>query len=159
MNFGHLVKYVAFSSMALSFASCSLVKTKLLTKSENPKAAELAPLKGKPSADYIALQGGWEVEGSRKAGQLLSEAKMLHFKENRHWVGSDRSFRLFALDATRSPKAIDFYDGKSPAIKGIYEIKGSQLILCTAAPGQPRPLKLETANGVTLTKSQKKSPY
>jgi len=109
--------------------------------------------------DYLVLQGGWEVEGSRKPGQLLSDAKMLHFKENRHWAGNDRSFQLFALDATRNPKAIDFYDGKSPVSKGIYEIKGSQLMLCTASPGQPRPLKFEAANGTVLTKLQKKSPY
>ena|SRR5881394_3555455 len=104
---------------------------------------ELVPLTGSPSGDYARLEGSWVVTYNEMKKVALTEmaGATFHFKDNRHWVSGDSGFEWFAVDSSRNPKAIDFYDNRSPTVRGIYELNGSELVLCTAAPGKPRPTK------------------
>jgi uncharacterized protein (TIGR03067 family) len=49
----------------------------------------------------------------------------------------------FTLDASRTPKAIDYVNLEGPQARkpqaGIFELTGATLRICMSAPGKPRP--------------------
>jgi uncharacterized protein (TIGR03067 family) len=57
------------------------------------------------------------------------------------------------LDEKTDPKGIDFNDGHSPTILGIYKLEGDSLVICTGAPGARRPKEFKTSrsSGTVLT--------
>lgn len=138
-------------ALALLFSSCSTT---------NPLTGpELVPLTGDLSGDYLLLQGTWTVtydEFGRQAHRERLGSKF-YFKGNRHWITGDKGYEWFAVDSSRTPRAIDFYDHHAPTIRGIYEIHGSELTVCTADPGKPRPTKFETSvfSGTILNKARR----
>jgi len=140
-------------SLALLSSSCS--STGRLT------GPELVPLAGPPSGDYVQLGGSWTVTYNelRKVPTPERAGAAFNFKENRFWISGDAGHEWFAVDSSRNPKAIDFYNHKSPTIRGIYELNGSELTLCTAAPGESRPTDFKTSalSGTILTKLRKSS--
>ena len=101
----------------------------------------VAPMAGKPGGDYARLQGSWVVTSCEVNGVMVPEREgvVFHFEGNRHWITGDRGHEEFAVDAGALPKQIDYYDGMTPTIRGIYQIEGNELTECTADPGFPRP--------------------
>lgn len=152
MKLGRQVFVAVALALAVLCSSCS--STSGLTGSE------LTPLSGKVSGDYVQLEGSWIVTYNEMKKIALPEmaGATFNFKDNKHWVSGDSGFEFFAVDSTQNPKAIDFYDNRSQTIRGIYELNGSELVLCTAAPGKPRPTKFETSafSGTVLTKTRRK---
>ena len=119
----------------------------------------MKPLVGTPKGDYKRIQGAWVVTYDEfKKTSLPRAGAVFYFAENRHWLSKDKGHEWFAIDEQTSPKSIDFYDGKTPAIRGIYKIEGSQLTLCTAASGEPRPEEFQTSRftGDILTRTTRK---
>jgi len=117
-------------SLAMPSLSCS--STGRLT------GPELVPLAGQPSGDYLRLEGSWTVTYN-EIGKVPTPERVgatFNFKENRFWISGDTGHEWFALDSSRNPKAIDFYNHKSQTIRGIYELNGSELTL--APPRQVR---------------------
>ena len=63
----------------------------------------------------------------------------------------------FTLDASASPKRIDYFSGKTtsgkPSQLGVYEIEGDRLAICMAPKGRPRPTAFtsQAGDGRTLT--------
>jgi uncharacterized protein (TIGR03067 family) len=112
--------------------------------------------------DQDAMQGDWHCEKFVRDGQAASddEAQALF----RHVKGdSFATFRFrkkgsagkFTLDASKSPRQIDFVFEmpKGLQMKGIYKIEGDKLTLCYAGPKGERPAAFESKeeSGVTLT--------
>ena len=141
-------------ALALAVLSLSCSSTGRLT------GPELVPLAGQPSGDYVQLEGSWIVTYNelRKVPTPERAGATFNFKENRFWISGDTGHEWFAVDSSRSPKAIDFYDHKSQTIRGIYELNGSELTLCTAAPGESQPTAFKTSplSGTILTKLRRK---
>ena len=120
---------------------------------------ELVPFSDKVSGDYKRIQGSWIVTSNEIRKQSLPQMSgaVFHFSGNQHWISGDKGREWFALRESSSPKSIDFYDKKTPTIRGIYKIEGERLTLCTAAPGQPRPTEFSTSpfTGTILTTTQR----
>ena len=114
-------------------------------------AAEGAELTG----DYQKLQGRWVVLRNEIKKQTTPE---LH---GRVWIFEGKKFRLdtdkgseaFVLEETTQPKSIDFKDGRTADILGIYKFEGEKLVVCTAAAGKKRPKAFKTSmwTGTVLT--------
>lgn len=100
--------------------------------------------KSRASGDFQRLQGSWKVTSCEVNGVVMPERNgtIFHFKGDQHWISGDKGKEQFAVDGTVSPKQIDFYDGKSATIRGIYQIEGDELTECTADPGYPRPERM-----------------
>ena len=120
---------------------------------------ELDAYSGKVSGDYKRIQGRWIVTSNEIRKQSLPQmaGAVFYFSGNQHWISGDKGREWFALSESASPRAIDFYDKKTPTIRGIYKIEGDRLTLCTAAPGQPRPINFRTSpfTGTILTTTQR----
>jgi len=150
-------------SIHLSFLALSLSSAALLSSCVAPTSArvdtELPQFTGKVSGDYKRLQGSWVVTSNEIKKQPLPQmaGAVFYFSGNQHWITGDKGREWFSLDETSSPRSIDFYDKKTPTIRGIYKIEGSRLTLCTAAPGQPRPTGFSTSpfSGTILTTTQR----
>jgi uncharacterized protein (TIGR03067 family) len=140
-------------ALAISLSSCA-------APGSSNTGTELQPQAGTPSGDYKRLQGSWTVTSNEIKKQALPQmaGAVFHFSGDRHWISGDKGHEWFALDESSSPKSIDFYDKKTPTIKGIYKIEGSRLTLCTAAPGQPRPTEFSTSpfSGTILTVTERR---
>lgn len=120
---------------------------------------ELGAYPGKVSGDYKRIQGRWIVTSNEIRKQSLPQmaGAVFYFSGNQHWISGDKGREWFALRESGSPRAIDFYDKKTPTIRGIYKFEGDRLTLCTAAPGQPRPTEFSTSpfTGTILTTTQR----
>ncbi|MGV3660100.1 MAG: TIGR03067 domain-containing protein [Prosthecobacter sp.] len=130
-----------------------------MAQSPNNAASELPPFSGILEGDYQQLQGSWVVTANeiKKRNMPQMAGAVFNFSKNEHWISGDKGHDYFALDEKTSPKSIDFYDKTNPVIKGIYKIEGSKLTLCTAAPGQPRPVDFKTSifTGTILTTAER----
>ena len=96
--------------------------------------------------DRAAIQGEWEIVSAESNGEppppgLLDGAKFFFSGEKLTLLGKDGTFEL---DATKSPREIDFIRGKSRQL-GIYELEGDRLRLCVCAgPYDDRPREFRT---------------
>lgn len=152
-----------YSSVRSARRILTLSLTVLLSACVAPDSSlqdsELPPFPGKVSGDYKQIQGSWVVTSNeiRKKSLPQMSGVVFHFSGNQHWIGGDKGREWFALNGSSLPKAIDFYDKKSPTIRGIYKIEGDRLTLCTAAPGQPRPTEFSTSpfTGTILTTTRR----
>ena len=94
--------------------------------------------------DHAALQGEWAIVSAESNGEppppgLLDEAKFAFSGDKLTLLGKDGTFEL---DASKSPRQIDFIRGKSRQI-GIYELDGNSLKLCVG-PSDDRPKEFKT---------------
>lgn len=107
------------------------------------------------SGDYLLLQGRWTVLRNeiRKQATPGMHGRLFIFEAKTFRIDTDRGSEGFSIDETTKPKSIDFDDGRSPVIRGIYQIDGEALIICTGAPGAKRPKKFKTSiwSGTVLT--------
>ena len=114
------------------------------------------------SGDYARLQGTWVVTYNEAKGIALPEmaGNLFIFEGDRFRLGTDRLSERFAVDESTSPKRIDFDDGHSPMIRGIYRLDGDELIICGNDPGDPRPTEFKTSifRTAVLTKLQRGQP-
>jgi uncharacterized protein (TIGR03067 family) len=94
--------------------------------------------------DRAALQGEWEIVSAESNGEppppgLLDGAKFAFSGDKLTLLGKEGTFEL---DATKSPRQIDFVRGNSRQI-GIYELDGDSLKLCVG-PSDDRPKEFKT---------------
>jgi uncharacterized protein (TIGR03067 family) len=94
--------------------------------------------------DRAALQGEWEIVSAESNGEppppgLLDGARFAFSGDKLTLLGKEGTFEL---DASKSPRQIDFVRGKSRQI-GIYELDGDSLKLCVR-PADDRPKELKT---------------
>jgi uncharacterized protein (TIGR03067 family) len=95
-------------------------------------------------ADRAALQGEWEIVSAESNGEppppgMLDGAKFAFSGDNLTLLGKEGTFEL---DATQSPRRIDFIRGKGRQL-GIYELDGDRLKLCVG-PADDRPTEFKT---------------
>jgi uncharacterized protein (TIGR03067 family) len=96
--------------------------------------------------DHAALQGDWTIVAAESNGEppppgLLDQAKLAFSGEKANLMGKESRFEL---DASKSPRQIDFILGKSRQW-GIYELDGDDLKLCVCVkPPEDRPKEFTT---------------
>jgi uncharacterized protein (TIGR03067 family) len=114
--------------------------------------------------DLKAMQGDWAGDSFKRDGMAFpdddAQALFRTVKGDRYTLSRFRKkvgSGKFTIDATKSPREIDFLPdappkGKAiPAIKGIYKIDGEKITMCYGAPGGKRPAKFESTEGSGLT--------
>ena len=94
--------------------------------------------------DRVALQGEWEIVTAESNGEpppagLIDGAKFAFSGERLTLLGKEGTFEL---DATKSPRQIDFVRGTTRQ-RGIYELDGDRLKLCVG-PADDRPTEFKT---------------
>lgn len=94
--------------------------------------------------DHAALQGEWEIVSAESNGEppppnLLKGAAFAFAGDKLTLMGKEGTFEL---DASKSPRQIDFIRGKTRQI-GIYELEGDRLKLCVG-PADDRPREFKT---------------
>jgi RNA polymerase sigma factor (sigma-70 family) len=104
----------------------------------------------KPGDDKEAIQGAWQVTDFEVKGKGPDEATLKQIKAAR-WIftadminvqtpGEKEAPASYTLDASKSPKQIDFGPLGSPPQEAIYSLEGDVLKICVAGPeGGPRP--------------------
>jgi uncharacterized protein (TIGR03067 family) len=108
--------------------------------------------------DPAPLEGGWEmvllfVNGEEvPTDQAMSGELVVLDDEYRPKLGATVEASTFKIDATKSPKAIDFtYTSgfsKGKTIKGIYKIDGDDLTICRGlGPENDRPKEFAAPTG------------
>ncbi len=120
------------SNMFLVFVTASL----LVSPACSRKKTELAKQQDAESQkDHIALQGEWDVVSSESNGELpppgLLDGGKFTFSGNDATVLGKKG--TFELDATKSPRQIEFLRGNARQI-GIYKLTGDHLKLCVGPP-------------------------
>jgi len=111
--------------------------------------------------DLDQMQGNWAAESLVRDGKAFpQEEAQTYFrtvKGNTYTVvrfGKVVANGTMKLDATKSPKTIDFTPegSKTAPMPGIYALDGETLTQCIAMPGKPRPTKLaaDPGSGMTL---------
>jgi uncharacterized protein (TIGR03067 family) len=96
--------------------------------------------------DHAALQGEWEIVSAESNGEppppgFLNQAKLTFSGDKATLMGKESRFEL---DASKTPRQIDFILGKSRQW-GIYELDGDSLKLCVCAkPPEDRPKEFKT---------------
>jgi uncharacterized protein (TIGR03067 family) len=111
--------------------------------------------------DLEKMQGDWTAESMERDGMKLeaddAQAFFRTVKGNSYTVhrySKKISAGTFRLDATKTPRTIDFmpdFPAKGKAILGIYRLDGDKLTLCYPAPGQPRPKEFSAKEGTGNT--------
>lgn len=114
--------------------------------------------------DLAALQGLWEqvaleVDGiSNPPDDLSPRGVLTEFNGNHFAVHTPEGELLlegiFTLDASTSPKTINWVDSMGPdsgkQLPAIYELEGDDFIFIAADAGAPRPSVFRTGPGQTM---------
>jgi len=113
--------------------------------------------------EKIALQGGWQLVALEEKGKQRPESE---YKDGRYvflrekileMTGDNLNFEIeYEIDPTSKPKRINEYfkvrtkEGKESEtmIRGIYELDGDTLVICTS--GSERPTSFDSTNGVLV---------
>src|SRR4051812_17098460 len=109
-------------------------------------------------ADLAKMQGEWTMVSGARGGMPLPDLMVSTgrraCKDDQvtvHAGGTLIMKATFALDASKSPKTIDYAvtDGPNKGKKqlGIYDLDGETLKFCFAEPDQPRPDSFESKEG------------
>jgi uncharacterized protein (TIGR03067 family) len=118
------------------------------------------PTGGRLDGDYQKLQGSWTVvynELKHVTTPELYGAQHI-FEGSRFRLGDQTGSERFILDETSHPKRIDFDDGRSPRVLGIYELDGDRLTICSGDAGESRPTEFKTSalSGAVLTRYERR---
>jgi uncharacterized protein (TIGR03067 family) len=147
-------------------ASETLVRGGALLAAAAPaprRAKAVAPAKadGEPATEF---EGEWRMVSGTMAGQRMDDdtlkwvKRVTRGRQTTVYAGPQVMMAFeFTTDASRSPNTIDYahtagvHKGKEQ--HGIYELAASRLTILMAAPGQPRPTRIDAppGNGGTLT--------
>src|SRR5882762_7925598 len=124
----------------LCFSLCSLM-TACITTPTQPVPVASGPLRG----DEERIQGAWVVIHSEMSHISTPELEgRIHIYSGRQFrLDTDTGSEAFRIDEQSNPKRIDFDDGHSPLIQGIYKLEEDRLTVCTGAPGRRRPAVFE----------------
>jgi uncharacterized protein (TIGR03067 family) len=135
------------------------------TGQEDPKKAKAEAVE----RDRIALQGGWklvavEEKGKPRAKKEFEDGRYVFLREKiLEMTGDNLNFEIdYEIDPTSKPKRINEYfkvrskDGKQSEtmIRGIYELDGDTLVICTSA-GE-RPAAFDSTDGVLMELQREK---
>jgi uncharacterized protein (TIGR03067 family) len=138
-------------------------KEKPVSEKENTSEAQnrLLGKEAKEPSDNEKLQGRWMVVHAEASGKDLDTKEnpvkdaWIEFDGNKIVASDKKSFHdgEFDLDATTSPKSIDFkktYDSGTKVWKGIYKIDDDELTICLSkADDKERLSSFETKKGDT----------
>jgi len=116
------------------------------------------------SRDLAALQGAWEQISFEENGipnapdQTGAPDAITTFAENHFAVRTPEGVVLleghFELDASTSPKSVDWIDAIGPdagkRLPAIYQLDGDHFIFIAADEGAPRPTAFHTGAGQTM---------
>ncbi|QDU75314.1 Serine/threonine-protein kinase PknB [Bremerella volcania] len=118
--------------------------------------------------DLDRIQGNWGVTSQLVDGEAIDrnwEKDVIYYMVSGYEVdligGSEIDHAKFRLDATKSPKTIDIRHEDGTVERGIYEVEGESLVICSAKPGaKDRPTSLESkkGSGTTLTRFELLDP-
>jgi RNA polymerase sigma factor (sigma-70 family) len=121
------------------------------------RADEAKPAAGKSDKDQ--LQGKWEFVSGQMRGKVPDEKELEEIKKHHFEFAGDKlkakGEASFTLDSAKAPKQFDLKIEEGPAQEqgtwlGIYEIKGDDLTICIAPPGQDRPTEFASKEGTPI---------
>lgn len=120
-------------AIVLAFACCSMVLA------EEPKEKEDEKLKGMWVLTSLEKDGK-SLPGEKDEIVVISAGKITTGKPN------DQAETRYKVDSTKNPKTIDITPETADlgVIRGIYQIEGDVLKICTGQPGKERPTRFET---------------
>jgi uncharacterized protein (TIGR03067 family) len=117
-------------------------------------------------SDLKKMEGSWKLAAGETDGDKIPEDGLknssLKIKGEKYdaKLGDSTHEGKLTLDATKKPKTMDATDGDN-TVKGIYELKGDELKICIAPPGQDRPTEFASKAGsghiLMVWKREKKS--
>ena len=117
------------------------------------------------ASDVAKLQGTWkqvafEEDGNPDAPDSYGDTSgfLTTFRGNHFSVRANTGRLLlegtFALDASRTPKTIDWTDSigadAGKTLPAIYELEGDHFVFVAAGEHSPRPAEFRTAPGLTM---------
>jgi uncharacterized protein (TIGR03067 family) len=155
-------------SIGIAATIVLLLTTLTISAQDKSKDEKLAAIE----KDKLALQGGWALVSVEEKGKVRPEDEI---KEGRYvflkdkileMTGDKLNFEIeYEIEPTSNPKRINEYfkvktkDGKSDEtmIRGIYELDGDTLIICTSG-GKQRPTAFDSKDGVLLELKREKKP-
>jgi uncharacterized protein (TIGR03067 family) len=116
------------------------------------------PIDDPPDGDKD-LNGKWVIVSTVHDGETTPSLRRVRvsFRHDTRVVeiGDIAHIDPITVDASKTPKAIDITPnlGKGKTIKGIYEVKGDELHICSAEPEQDRPQEFsaKAGSGCSLT--------
>ncbi len=98
------------------------------------------------------LDGVWVATSARFDGQeapddVLRDLSIVIRNERMSPLRQPNDVAKVVVDRTKSPMWFDTIDAQGQVNKGIFELSGDSLRLCSAWPGEDRPAKFESAQG------------
>jgi uncharacterized protein (TIGR03067 family) len=101
------------------------------------------------AGDYRQLEGCWVVFRCEQDGATIPErnGRMFIFEGKTVHLDTDLGRENYVVHEDRSPKTIDFLDGRNLPVLGIYKFEDDTLVTCTADPGVERPKTFHTTPG------------
>ena len=159
-----------FPAAALGAMLIGLLSGGAAAQDPNPDKAK-ADRAAAVERERLALQGGWQLVSVEELGKPRPESE---YKDGRYvflkdkileMTGDKLNFEIeYEIDPTSKPKRINEYfkvqtkDGKADEvmIRGIYELDGDVLVICTAS--KERPKEFSSKTGVLLELRREKKP-
>lgn len=140
-----------------------IVERKLIKAEPDGEPIRLTIANRPATGEYKKLEGDWIVQAMEykgKAEQYFS--RQAAFVGNRHGArtrGGSVDGSFFAVDASKSPKEILFFDYISGNLQswGIYKIDGDELTIAIRGMDQPMPYDVKSGPDIVLFSRLKKA--
>ncbi len=114
---------------------------------------ELGKLKGTWTIASLHIDGKENTAGFREVRFVFNGQTLFLTDKNGTVLRRENGKieeRAFNLDQTTTPKTIDLTISEKFQSLGIYEVNNDEMKMCTAEPGQPRPVEFKAKQGVSL---------